>query len=196
MLKQCRSGLNKLRGQDSNTKDIPVLMISARGRMKYLFSDWEINGFVEKPFATKKLLSKVSDIVGGVKKDKISARKALIIGDDQQAAGLIKVFLQSHGFLVLTISNAAKAIEQAIKIHPDFIFAQAIIEEMDCMQLCHVLRNEPSTKNTPFIVFSDRSAGVRFSSKSGVTKIIEYLNNIELVERIDEFLNKYIEATE
>lgn len=187
--------LQKLREQEGKTKDIPVLIISARGRMRDLFNDWEISGFLEKPFEANELLSKVGELLDQAKKE--SSKKALIIGKDKEALSLIKVFLESHGFQTqATASGSTQAIEQAIKMQPDLIFAQAIMEGMNGTEICRILREEPRTKQIPFIIFNPRNLGIILGSISKVTKVIDYFDNSELIRKIGEFVKQYTKTTE
>jgi DNA-binding response OmpR family regulator len=48
----------ELHGNPS-TRDIPVIVVTARGKMKDLFDLEEISGFVEKPFEDAELLEKI-----------------------------------------------------------------------------------------------------------------------------------------
>lgn len=53
--------------ENDKTKNIPVIVCTAKGGLKDLFNmkqKWNVNGYLEKPFVIKVLLSKVKEVLG------------------------------------------------------------------------------------------------------------------------------------
>ncbi|MFH1823801.1 MAG: response regulator [Candidatus Firestonebacteria bacterium] len=53
--------------ENEKTKDIPVIVCTAKGGLKDLFNiekKWKIDGYLEKPFVVKVLVEKVKEIIG------------------------------------------------------------------------------------------------------------------------------------
>lgn len=56
--------------EDPDTKDIKVVIMTAKGGMKGLFDlekKYSVNGYMEKPFQVNMLLDKVKEVLGGSK---------------------------------------------------------------------------------------------------------------------------------
>jgi len=53
--------------ENNETKDIPVIVCTARGGLKDLFSieeKWKVDGYLEKPFVVKVLIDKIREVLG------------------------------------------------------------------------------------------------------------------------------------
>lgn len=58
------TALKILKGEDT-TKDIPVIMLTAKGKMKDLFEPEGIKGYLVKPFEKEHLLQTIKGVIGG-----------------------------------------------------------------------------------------------------------------------------------
>jgi DNA-binding response OmpR family regulator len=183
--------LRKVRKQKDSTKEIPVIIISARTRMKDLFDNWEISDFISKPFDAKELLSKIENVLAKVNRRKGINKKALIIGDETSAIGLIEAFLESHNFLVFTATNGLQGIEEAIKIQPELIFVQSVMKKMNGADICRILRKMFNAKRIPFIIFGAQKMGFMAKEAFSEEEIIEYSQSEDLIKKIGECLKKY-----
>ncbi len=58
--------LEKIRTSDSPKKSVPILMITALGKQEDIVeaAQWDINGYVIKPFSVKTVLAKIEEIFG------------------------------------------------------------------------------------------------------------------------------------
>lgn len=56
-------GLQELRAAHSPSKHIPVIVMSASRNVKELFDNYEIQGFLAKPFTTEELIQKVTSVL-------------------------------------------------------------------------------------------------------------------------------------
>ncbi len=52
----------KLR-ENENTKDIPVIFVSANSRLPEIADEYKVNGFISKPFDMNHLFSKVHEVL-------------------------------------------------------------------------------------------------------------------------------------
>jgi DNA-binding response OmpR family regulator len=183
--------LRKLRKQKDSTKEIPVIIISARTRMKSLFDNWEISDFISKPFDAKELLLKIENVLAKINKRKEINKKALIIGDEASVIGLIEAFLESHNFSVFTATDGLQGIEEAIKIQPEFIFVQSIIKKMNGTDICRILRKMLNVKRILFVIFGMQGMSSMAKKAFSKEEIIEYSRSEDLIKKIGECLKKY-----
>jgi len=78
----------------------------------------------------------------------------LIVEDDPQVARLIVLVLQRNGHESTVVADGQSALERALEMKPDLIFADLTIKGMGGEQLCTTLKAHPDTKDTPFVVVS------------------------------------------
>jgi len=186
--------LHKLKELGGKIAEIPVIIITARGRMKDLFKDEEISGFIAKPFEAEELLSKVNEALPETEAEKAAGKKALVIGDDQFAVKPIKDLLLSKGWEVLSSSAGPQGIEKAIKDRPDIIIAQAIMEGMNGLEACLFLKRMPATAGVPSLVFSTQDLSYEEEGPGEKITVIKYLSKNDLIEKVGRYLEEYIKA--
>ena len=185
--------LHKIRSQKDSVKDTPVIVISGRGKMKNLFESREINDFIDKPFDAQTLLSKVKKILPPpkvVQEKKGATKKALIIGNEDSAVGLIQAFLESHNFSIVIVPDGPKGIKEVSEIQPDLILVQSVMKEMDGIKVCRILRKRLSTEKTPFIIFSGQPPGFMLDESLDNVEIANYSQPKNLIKKIDQCLKK------
>lgn len=62
--------LGRMKKEKDGTQDIPVIIITAKGKMREFFSDWQIHAFLTKPVIPAELLGKVRELLEHVQKGK------------------------------------------------------------------------------------------------------------------------------
>lgn len=78
----------------------------------------------------------------------------LIVEDDPQVARLIALVLQRNGYTTETVGDGQSALARAKELRPRMVFADLTIRGMGGQALCVTLKNDPETKNIPFVVVS------------------------------------------
>lgn len=187
--------LHKVREEKPPICDTPVIIISGRQKTKELFDEWEISGFIGKPFDGATLLSKIKDILAQVEKKESAGKKALIIGNDNSALEVIKTFLESRNFSVDTASAGPAGIEKAVMTHPNVIFIQSAMSGMGGMEACRILREMSSMKKTPFMVFGAKTLEFVLAEALESVETIEYSQPDDLIKEIDEYLGKHFSSS-
>ncbi len=78
----------------------------------------------------------------------------LIVEDDPQVARLIALVLQRHGRKSETVADGLSALNRAMELQPEIIFADLTIKGMNGEALCSALKSQSETRSIPYIVLS------------------------------------------
>ncbi|MBI3592119.1 MAG: response regulator, partial [Nitrospirae bacterium] len=95
------------------------------------------------------------------------------------------------GYIFDTARNGIEAIEKTKKINPDIILLDILMPEMDGIEACKRLKEDPETRHIPIIVLTaleDKETKIE-SLKAGANDFLSKpVDNIELIARIKNFL--------
>ena len=106
--------------------------------------------------------------------------KILVADDERQIRDLLNEFLTSEVYEVILASNGKEAIELTEKEHPDVILLDLKMPEVNGIEVCRRLKEEPQTQFIPIIV---------------ITGYVD--NKIHAIEAgADDFVHKPINLTE
>ena len=78
----------------------------------------------------------------------------LVVEDDPQVARLIALVLQRNGYQSKIVADGQSGLQHAKEMLPDIIFADLTIKGMGGDKLCALLKQQPETKEIPYIVVS------------------------------------------
>lgn len=97
-----------------------------------------------------------------------SARKILVVDDDQEICELMHSFLELHKYKVHLAFNARMALELFRDVKPDVVFLDLKMPDMDGVEVLkamHVLRETPTVIITghPEFITEVRSSGISIS---------------------------------
>jgi DNA-binding response OmpR family regulator len=97
----------------------------------------------------------------------------LVVDDEENVSGLLKLYLEAEGFIVQIAEDGLKAVELARKINPDLIILDIMLPFKDGWQVAQELRKD---MNTPIIMLSakseesDKILGLNLGGDDYVTK--------------------------
>ena len=111
-----------------------------------------------------------------------SQLKILVIDDDKVIQMILKQALQGQGYEVILASSGAMGVEEAHRHHPALIICDWQMDEMDGLEVCRIIKSEPTLSTAFFILLTGRTA---------IEDKVEGLDN-----GADDFLSKPIEASE
>ena len=106
-------------------------------------------------------------------------QKILLIDDEPDITELIKFHLDNKGYEVKIASNGLEGISIATEFHPDLIILDVMMPEMDGVEVCQKLKENPKTKDILICFLSARSedysqiAGLEAGADDYVTKPIK-----------------------
>lgn len=78
----------------------------------------------------------------------MTKQKILLVDDEQDILDLIGFNLEREGFEVHTAINGRLGVEAAKQMLPDLILLDVMMPEMDGMEACREMREDPRLKNT------------------------------------------------
>ncbi|MCO5248462.1 MAG: response regulator transcription factor, partial [Chitinophagales bacterium] len=120
--------------------------------------------------------------------------KVLVVDDEQDVLEFLSYNLKKEGFEVFTAENGRKGIEVAKKENPDIIILDVMMPEMDGIEACRILREQPQFENTIIAFLTARSedysqiAGLDIGADDYITKPVK---SRVLISRLKALLRRY-----
>jgi PAS domain S-box-containing protein len=92
----------------------------------------------------------------------------LAVNDEPKVLELLTVLLEHEGYKVVCTDNGRRALELARSLDPDIVISDVVMPEMDGLDLCRLLKQDPRTAFVPVLLASAVRTGKR-SSLSALT---------------------------
>ena len=122
----------------------------------------------------------------------VPAPVVLVVDDDATIRRLLQITLETEGFTVTTAGDGVEGLRMAQEApRPDLVLLDIMMPGMDGLQVCHTLKNDPSTKDMPVVLLSakaqshDIELGMRVGANDYITKPPDLL---DLVTRVRSLL--------
>jgi DNA-binding response OmpR family regulator len=186
-----------------NQPKYPVFVLSARANMTKLFKEFNIDGFMSKPFEVTELLNEIDAIVnkkyGIIKKIKLmtgeerAARICIAENNPETLKNISGEFLRI-GYKVNVVSSGTEAIETIYVNQPDVALINLNLDDISGDMVILQLRRMVKTRHIKFALYSEKGAEKtiildKISKKEGVDCFIQYSNLLELSNAINQLLN-------
>ncbi|MEW5895970.1 MAG: response regulator [Candidatus Omnitrophota bacterium] len=141
---------------DPATKNIPVIILTARGAMESAFDAIGADCFFEKPPDPKALLERIRRYL---QNPNIVSRKThqnvLVFGIYPEVLESIGDYISSLGHTVCKVWTAAQVIIESVSFNPDIVILEVQTEEgMSSADVIRAIRLLPKLKKIPVIVYS------------------------------------------
>jgi len=85
------------------------------------------------------------------------SEKILIIDDDLDTLRLVGLMLQRQGYQISAATNGQQGLDKAFEEDPDMILLDVMMPDMDGYEVTRRLRQNPSTMETPILMFTAKS---------------------------------------
>lgn len=85
-------------------------------------------------------------------KDAEMRAKILVVDDEPDVVELIGFNLRTRGYDVIAASNGLEALLKARRFQPDLIVLDVMMDGLDGLTACEILRTQTSTKTIPVII--------------------------------------------
>lgn len=85
------------------------------------------------------------------------SEKILIIDDDLDTLRLVGLMLQRQGYQISAATNGQQGLDKAFEEDPDLILLDVMMPDMDGYEVTRRLRRNPSTMETPILMFTAKS---------------------------------------
>jgi len=105
-----------------------------------------------------------------------SGKKILVIEDEKDVADLLALNLRKAGFRISVAADGVNGLQKAREDRPDFIVLDLMLPRMPGLEVCKILRSDPSTSQIPILMLTakadevDRIVGLEFGADDYVTK--------------------------
>ena len=97
--------------------------------------------------------------------NKMSNPKILLVDDEKDILELVGFNLEKEGFEVHTAADGKSALDIARRIQPDLVLLDVMMPEMDGMETCREMREDPKLKNVMIAFLTAR--GEDYSQVAG-----------------------------
>ncbi len=115
----------------------------------------------------------------------------LVVDDEPVNFDVIEILLFKEGYELHYLSNGSEAIANLAEIKPDIILLDVMMPDMDGIEVCQHLRNNPQWKYIPIIIItalSDKEDLARCLGAGADDFISKPINSIELRARVRSML--------
>lgn len=165
-------GLFKELQKNTATAKIPVIVLTARGKMSDTFAAMGVADFLAKPFDDKVLLATVSKHLPGGKpaaaapppptpakeapktKPPATGKKALIAGADEPVMKAIAAQLTGKGYYVETTTDCLQIFTKVGAILPQLFIIEIPLEDIAAQDVVKVVRGLPQCAKIPIVLYS------------------------------------------
>jgi CheY-like chemotaxis protein len=130
-----------------------------------------------------------SDVKGTL----MSKKKILLVDDSNTVLMMHRMLLSEAKYQLVFARNGKEAIEKASSEHPDIIFMDVMMPEMDGFEACRQIRTLEPLQKTPIIMVSTRAEQrhVELGFKNGCTEYItKPFNGPELLAKLRNHLGE------
>ncbi len=124
----------------------------------------------------------------------MSKQTILVVDDEQDLLDLIEYNLRKEGFQVLKAENGQDAIHIAKEMKPDLVLLDIMMPQMDGIEVCDRMREDPDLKQIPIIFLtarSDEKTEVEGLNKGADDFITKPISTTKLISRIKAVLRRF-----
>jgi CheY-like chemotaxis protein len=124
----------------------------------------------------------------------MAQKKKILLVDDSSTVLLMERMMLSDGRFDLVLAHdGQEAVEKAVAEHPDVIFMDVIMPQMNGFEACRALRARPETKAIPVIMVTTRGEpnNVEMGYASGCNEYItKPFDSVELLAKLRNYLGE------
>lgn len=176
-----------------------TLILTARANTEQLFKEFNIDGFIPKPFEIDDVIKESEIIIQNKKRRKnlesnkfISDSKGIfLVENDQDAFNRIGIVLLNAGYKLNTAKTGTRAIEKIMQDPPCLIIMNLRLPDIAGDIVAQKLMTMSKTSKIPFIMYIDntgeydKSVFEKLGAKSGILKFIRYSQPKEILAEVD-----------
>ncbi|SHI86718.1 DNA-binding response regulator, OmpR family, contains REC and winged-helix (wHTH) domain [Clostridium cavendishii DSM 21758] len=117
--------------------------------------------------------------------------KILILEDEENIRGFLKINFERNNFIVIEASNGREAIEKSIKEEPDVAILDIMVPEIDGLTVCKILREKYSNMGIVMLTAKgqdlDKIMGLEYGADD---YIVKPFNPLEITLRIKALMRR------
>ncbi len=118
-------------------------------------------------------------------------KKILVVDDDPTLTTLVSKCLETNGYEVTAVTEAADGLDYAMKNDPDLIILDVMMPVINGFNFCRLLKQEENKKDIPIILLTSRDQikdieiGLEMGAEAYLAKPLnttELLRTIKVIE--------------
>ncbi|MBE7560011.1 response regulator [bacterium] len=119
----------------------------------------------------------------------MAGERVLVVDDERHIVKILEFNLKKRGYQVECAGNGREALEKVAAFQPGLVLLDWMMPEMDGLETCRRLRDNPDTRAIPIIMLTakgqeiDREKGVSGGVTHYVTKPFSPKELLQLVEK-------------
>lgn len=90
-------------------------------------------------------------------KERMTARKIMLIEDDDIVAGLVRFLVERQGHELEWLNTGADAVEAVTRLAPDALILDVLLPHQDGFAILSKLRAQPETARLPVLMLTGKS---------------------------------------
>ena len=120
-------------------------------------------------------------------------KRILVVEDDADIAELLRHYLERAGYEVEVLGHGTDAVARVRELQPDLVILDRMLPGLDGLEICRLLRVQPSTADMPVMMLtaraeeSDRIVGLELGADDYITKPFSAK---EVVARVQALLRR------
>lgn len=120
-----------------------------------------------------------------------SAKKILLVDDEQQLALALKIRLQSRGYQVVTAADGRQALELIPKENPDLVILDVVMPVMDGYFCLREMNQRFGRSKIPVIILTARDRMKELFDLEGIEDyVVKPFDHDDLLVRIDRVFKR------
>ena len=193
----------KICGSDGKP-NFPVLVLTARANMEQFFKDFDVDGFMAKPFEIDALIHEAEIIIKKkarqtttVKHEKQNIlRTVYVIDDEALSREELSLALLRAGYRVACADNGTAGLELLASDVPTLAVVKLALKDIAGDVVVLKAQRMAKTAGVRFLLYERRDirhlkvVRQQIGDKSGVVELVEYDTADEIVRAVDEATQK------
>jgi two-component system, OmpR family, response regulator VicR len=120
--------------------------------------------------------------------------KIMVVDDEPDLVEVVKLILESDGYIVITAGGGEEALDKIEKEKPDLVLLDIIMPRMDGWEVFSRIKSNPKTHETPVIMLTAKDQRIDKLIGLHVVRVDDYITKpfgrAELLERIKRVLQE------
>jgi CheY-like chemotaxis protein len=113
----------------------------------------------------------------------------MTVDDDPDALDIVRTFLESRGYRVVTATDGREALAKLEETHPALVLLDVMMPEIDGWEVARIIKNSPEFRDVRVVMltarsdFTDKQEGLRAGADDYIVKPSRLEELAQKVER-------------
>lgn len=96
-------------------------------------------------------------------------KKILVVDDERDALEIVRATLQTKGYEIDLAHDGEEGLDKIQRGKPDLVILDLMMPKISGLEICKLLKKDPSTADLPIIVLS--AIGKQFRKRRGILEV-------------------------